>query len=102
MIETRFLSGKENKDIKEAARILASGGLVAIPTETVYGLAADAFNGKAVSKIFEAKGRPQDNPLIVHIEKLDRLTDLWTEVPEKAVKLAEAFWPGPLTMIMTK
>lgn len=102
MIETRFLSGKEDKDIKEAARILASGGLVAIPTETVYGLAADAFNGKAVSKIFEAKGRPQDNPLIVHIEKLDRLKDLWTEVPEKAVKLAEAFWPGPLTMIMTK
>jgi L-threonylcarbamoyladenylate synthase len=81
---------------------LAEGGLVAIPTETVYGLAADAYNGKAVAKIFVAKGRPQDNPLIVHIEKMERLGELWTEVPERALKLAEAFWPGPLTMIMTK
>jgi len=102
MIKTRFLSGKDNNEIAEAAQILARGGLCAIPTETVYGLAADAYNGKAVAKIFEAKGRPQDNPLIVHIEKLDRLYDLWEEVPERALKLAEAFWPGPLTMVMTK
>ena len=102
MINTRFLSGKDNNEIAEAAQILARGGLCAIPTETVYGLAADAYNGEAVNKIFSAKGRPQDNPLIVHIEKLDRLYDLWAEVPQRALKLAEAFWPGPLTMVMTK
>lgn len=102
MIDTRLLSGNNNEDIAEAATILAQGGLVAIPTETVYGLAADAFNGEAVEKIFKAKGRPQDNPLIVHIEKMERLKDLWSDVPEKALKLADAFWPGPLTMIMTK
>ena len=87
-----------------AAGVLKNGGLVAIPTETVYGLAADALNGKAVAKIFEAKGRPADNPLIVHIanfEDIERFK-LVKEIPESAVKLAKSFWPGPLTIIMKK
>ena len=92
------------EDIQKAGKILADGGLVAIPTETVYGLAADALNGEAVAKIFAAKGRPMDNPLIVHIadfadiEKLD----LVSEIPASAYKLAEKFWPGALTIIMKK
>ena len=87
-----------------AAGVLKNGGLVAIPTETVYGLAADALNGKAVVKIFEAKGRPADNPLIVHIanfEDIERFK-LVREIPESAFKLAKSFWPGPLTIIMKK
>lgn len=87
-----------------AAGVLKNGGLVAIPTETVYGLAADALNGKAVAKIFEAKGRPADNPLIVHIanfEDIERFK-LVREIPESAFKLAKSFWPGPLTIIMKK
>ena len=87
-----------------AAGVLKNGGLVAIPTETDYGLAADALTGKAVAKIFEAKGRPADNPLIVHIanfEDIERFK-LVREIPESAVKLAKSFWPGPLTIIMKK
>ena len=90
------------KDIKAAAEILKNGGIVAIPTETVYGLAADAFNSDAVKKIFEAKGRPQDNPLIVHISDFAQIYGIAREVPEKAKALAEAFWPGPLTIILPK
>lgn len=86
----------------EAAEILKDGGLVAIPTETVYGLAANALDENAVRKIFEAKGRPQDNPLIVHISDFDMLTPLVTEVPELAKTLAERFWAGPLTIIFNK
>lgn len=91
-------------DIDAAAAILREGGLVAMPTETVYGLAADALNGDAVRRIFEAKGRPMDNPLIVHVadfSDIDRLR-LVAEIPEKAKMLAKAFWPGPLTVIMKK
>lgn len=88
--------------IKEAANIINSGGIVVFPTETVYGIGADAFNEEAVDKIFEAKGRPQDNPLIVHISEIDELYDLAEEVPENAKKLAKKFWPGPLTMILYK
>ncbi len=93
-----------NEDITTAAGILRDGGLVAMPTETVYGLAADALNGNAVRRIFEAKGRPMDNPLIVHVadfSDIDRL-HLVAEIPEKAKLLADAFWPGPLTIIMEK
>lgn len=90
------------KDIKAAAEILKNGGIVAIPTETVYGLAADAFNSDAVKKIFEAKGRPQDNPLIVHISDFAQIYGIAREVPEKAKALTEAFWPGPLTIILPK
>ena len=88
--------------LKAAEAVLAAGGLVAIPTETVYGLAADALDEKAAAKIYEAKGRPSDNPLIVHISDIEDLNELVAEVPEKALKLAEKFWPGPLTMILPK
>ena len=91
-------------DIEKAAAILRRGGLVAMPTETVYGLAADALNGDAVRRIFEAKGRPMDNPLIVHVARfsdIERL-HLVKSIPPKAQKLNEAFWPGPLTVIMEK
>ncbi|MBE6886325.1 MAG: threonylcarbamoyl-AMP synthase [Oscillospiraceae bacterium] len=89
-------------DIGTAARLLAEGGVVAIPTETVYGLAADAFNGDAVAAIFAAKGRPQDNPLIVHISEPEQMSRLAAEVTDTARLLADAFWPGPLTMILPK
>ena len=75
---------------------------MAIPTETVYGLAANAFNESAVKNIFKAKGRPSDNPLIVHISKINDIFKVVSEFPEKAQKLAEKFWPGPLTMILPK
>lgn len=93
----------ENKQIYEAAgRCLRAGGLVAFPTETVYGLGANALDSTASAKIYSAKGRPSDNPLIVHIADLGALYELAAEVPEAALKLAEAFWPGPLTMILKK
>ncbi len=88
--------------IKTCAEIIKRGGLVGMPTETVYGLAANALNGKAVADIFKAKGRPQDNPLIVHISRIDELYPLVSEVPETALRLAKAFWPGPLTIILPK
>lgn len=90
------------ESIRLAAELLKKGELVALPTETVYGIAADARNGEAVHKIFEAKGRPQDNPLIVHIFGMDMLNGIVAEVPERAKKLAAAFWPGPLTMVMPR
>ncbi len=92
------------EDIKAAAAILRDGGLVAMPTETVYGLAANALDGDAVRRIFEAKGRPMDNPLIVHVAEFSdiRRLGLVAEIPYLARMLAEAFWPGPLTVIMKK
>ena len=91
-------------DIQKAASILKNGGLVGVPTETVYGLAANALNGAAVAKIFDAKGRPMDNPLIVHIADFDDISrfHLTADVPEQAYALAKHFWPGPLTIIMKK
>ena len=80
-------------DLQKAAKLLRSGELVAIPTETVYGLAANALDGGAVRRIFAAKGRPQDNPLIVHIADMEELPPLVAEVPELAEKLAKAYWP---------
>lgn len=88
--------------IEAAASILRRGGLLAIPTETVYGLGADGLNEDAVKGIFEAKGRPQDNPLILHVPSADWLARYCADVPETAYRLAEAFWPGPLTMILKK
>ncbi|MGL4736706.1 MAG: L-threonylcarbamoyladenylate synthase [Cellulosilyticaceae bacterium] len=85
--------------LPKAAHLLQEGGLVATPTETVYGLAADAFNEDAVAQIFKAKGRPSDNPLIVHIASLEALDTLAQEIPAKAKTLMDAFWPGPLTLI---
>lgn len=99
IMKTQLLN--ENQ-IAIAAEIIKKGGLVALPTETVYGLGADALNGEAVASIFAAKGRPMDNPLIVHISDISQLYPLVREFPEKAKRLAEKYWPGPLTMIMKK
>ena len=88
--------------IGRAGDILKRGGLVAFPTETVYGLGGDALNTEAARKIYEAKGRPSNNPLIVHISELSQLEGLVEEIPELAKKCAEQFWPGPLTMILKK
>ena len=90
------------QDIQTAGKLLKDGELVAIPTETVYGLAADALNGEAVANIFKAKGRPMDNPLIVHIADLSQVDDLVAFVPPVLEDLAKAFWPGPLTVILEK
>ena len=88
--------------IKDAVLALKQGHLVAFPTETVYGLGADAINEKAVASIYEVKGRPKDHPLIVHISSME-LMDKWaSEIPEYAIKLARAFWPGPMTLILPK
>ena len=92
----------DNKGLATACEILQNGGVVAIPTETVYGLAANAYDETAIAKIFEAKGRPQDNPLIVHIASIDTLYELASTVPKTALKCAEKFWPGPLTMVLPK
>ncbi len=101
-IETIISNGEDENAIEKASEILKNGGLVAFPTETVYGLGADALNEEAAAKIYAAKGRPSDNPLIVHIADKDSVYELATEVPEKAVMLMEAFWPGPLTIILNK
>ncbi|MEG0839499.1 MAG: L-threonylcarbamoyladenylate synthase [Hydrogenoanaerobacterium sp.] len=93
---------KDKAQLVDAAKILAQGGLVAIPTETVYGLAADATNEAAVSAIFAAKGRPQDNPLIVHISETSELYNVAAQVTPQALALAEHFWPGPLTIILPR
>ena len=93
----------ENPDaLQQAADILARGGLVAFPTETVYGLGADGLNEDAVHAIYKAKGRPSDNPLILHICDTEMLPQLAREIPEAAIKLALEFWPGPLTMVLPK
>jgi L-threonylcarbamoyladenylate synthase len=89
-------------DLKKAAKILQRGGLVAFPTETVYGLGADALNPEAAKKIYEAKGRPSDNPLIVHIANPKHMELIARDIPREAYKLAETFWPGPLTIILNK
>ena len=92
----------DHQKMEEAAQLIRSGELVAFPTETVYGLGADALNPQASKKIYAAKGRPSDNPLIVHIAKFEDLEEIAKEVPQEAKKLADAFWPGPLTMIVFK
>lgn len=93
---------REKEAIHCAAGILRAGGVVAFPTETVYGLGADARNSAAVRKIFAAKQRPADNPLIVHIRAMEQLRELTLEIPAYAFLLAERFWPGPLTMVLPK
>lgn len=101
IVETKLLTDCA-ADLIEAAQLLQSGQVVGIPTETVYGLAADARNEQAVRQIFAAKGRPADNPLIVHIAQLCQLETVAKTVPALAQKLADHFWPGPLTMILPK
>ena len=99
--ETRLLTDSD-EDIAIAAEIISRGGIVGMPTETVYGLAADAENPEAVEKIFTAKGRPQDNPLIVHAAEISQIEEFACDVPELAYKIAERFCPGPLTMVLPK
>ncbi len=94
--------GTDQKSIKKAAEIIKNGGIVAFPTETVYGLGADVFNENAVKKIFEAKGRPADNPLIVHISDFSMLDGIVSEVTESARILMNTFMPGPITIILRK
>ncbi|QZA76441.1 threonylcarbamoyl-AMP synthase [Deefgea tanakiae] len=89
-------------DLSQALTLLRAGELVGIPTETVYGLAADASQPAAVAKIFAAKGRPNDHPVIVHIAGVEQLTDWAQNIPDSAYQLAEAFWPGPLTLILER
>ncbi len=101
MIDTLLLS-TEDADLKKAAEIIKGGGLAAFPTETVYGLGADAFSPDSAKKAYAAKGRPSDNPLIVHIAKTEDIGRVARTVPDEALKLAEAFWPGPLTMVLPK
>ena len=98
-METKYLT---EKDLPQAAEIIRRGGLVGIPTETVYGLGANGLDPKAVSRIFKAKGRPQDNPLILHITDVSWLERYCKEIPLTAYKLAEAYWPGPMTMILPR
>ena len=93
---------EDNAVIDKAGKIIRSGGLVAFPTETVYGLGGDALNPEASGKIYAAKGRPSDNPLIIHICKLEDITKIVSDFPENARRLAEEFWPGPLTMVLPK
>ena len=106
MMKTKIIQIDENNinnaAAEEAGRILAEGGLVAFPTETVYGLGADGLNETAARRIYAAKGRPSDNPLILHITSMEELVPLVREIPETAKALAEAFWPGPMTMIFQK
>ena len=92
----------DNEELLEAGEILKNGGLVAFPTETVYGLGGDALNPDAAAKIYAAKGRPSDNPLIVHISDMEDIDKIADDVSEKAKKLAERFWPGPMTLIYKK
>ena len=105
-METKYIKLDTNKflpsELDEAGQIIKDGGLVAFPTETVYGLGGDGLNPESSKKIYAAKGRPSDNPLIVHIADLKDLYTITTGVSEKALLLAEKFWPGPLTMILKK
>jgi len=99
---TERLSAQVPADVARAAEILRSGGLVALPTETVYGLAGNALDGAVVQKIYAAKGRPSDNPLIVHVGGMADVPALVTAIPDDARRLAERFWPGPLSMVLPK
>ena len=99
---SQFLSKCDASVLADAAAHLLSGDLVAFPTETVYGLGADACNAAAVARIYSVKGRPSDHPLIVHVASMDALGDWASDVPEYAISLARDFWPGPMTLIMKR
>ena len=100
-METKYFTTSD-EDLKKAAEIIKAGGLVAFPTETVYGLGGNALNPNASKAIYVAKGRPSDNPLIVHISKAEEIMDIAMNYPDTAKKLAEAIWPGPITMVLPK
>ncbi len=101
-IEEKNIDDLARENLQRAGDIIRSGGLVAFPTETVYGLGGDALQPESSRKIYAAKGRPSDNPLIVHVADMESVSEIVTAVPDEAKKLADAFWPGPLTMIMNK
>lgn len=105
-MHTKIIKATDEQGIEaassQAAEVIRRGGLAALPTETVYGLGANALDGEAVAGIFKAKGRPQDNPLIVHVSGMEMAERLLCDIPPCAYKLSEKFWPGPLTMIMRK
>ena len=100
-MKTQILKPND-ESISLACSLLKQGEVVGVPTETVYGLAGDSRNGEAIKKIFKAKGRPADNPLIVHISNMEMLKGVVREIPQDALTLAEHFWPGPLTIIMPR
>lgn len=100
--KTGIISETDSAKLRAAANIMKRGGLVAFPTETVYGLGGDALQKQAAEHIYAAKGRPSDNPLIVHISKLEQLYELAKEVSPEALKMAKSYWPGPLTMVFKK
>lgn len=102
MSNARFLSSCTADTIRDAAATLKAGHLVAFPTETVYGLGADARNPNAVKRIYEVKGRPNDHPLIVHISSINQLEKWASDIPDFAISLAKAFWPGPMTLILKR
>jgi L-threonylcarbamoyladenylate synthase len=102
MSNSQFFSKCTADTIREAAAALKAGQLVAFPTETVYGLGADARNPEAVKRIYEVKGRPSDHPLIVHISSINQLEKWATEIPDYAINLARAFWPGPMSLILKR
>lgn len=102
IIEIEYPQKPRDEELLEGARILREGGLVAFPTETVYGLGANALDEEAARKIYEAKGRPSDNPLIAHVSSMEEVYPLVSQVSEKAKKLMDAFWPGPMTLIFPK
>ncbi len=102
MSNSPFLSNCTAETIRDAAAALKAGHLVAFPTETVYGLGADARNPNAVKRIYEVKGRPSDHPLIVHISSINQLEKWASDIPEYAISLGRAFWPGPMTMILKR
>ena len=99
-METLYLSAAAAGTAQTAAALIKKGELVAIPTETVYGLGANGLDERAVAKIFQAKGRPQDNPLILHLSGAEQIADFCESIPPQAYLLAEKFWPGPLTMVL--
>jgi L-threonylcarbamoyladenylate synthase len=99
---SQFLSKCDASVMGDAAAVLINGGLVAFPTETVYGLGADACNEMAVARIYSVKGRPADHPLIVHVASMDALGDWAADVPEYAIALARDYWPGPMTLVVTR
>ena len=99
-METELLDGKIA--IEKGAKLIQQGNIVVFPTETVYGLGANAFDSEAVNKIFIAKGRPNDNPLIVHISSKDQISDLVSNISDAAQKVIDEFMPGPITVIMEK
>jgi len=99
MTSGEFVSRCTADALSSAAQLLKDGGLVAFPTETVYGLGADATNAAAVARIYQAKGRPADHPLIVHIHSMQAMGEWADEIPDYAIALARNFWPGPMTLV---